>query len=883
MISLQPIHKNIRKTLDNKSRAVSRDFSDPLAPVDMDVIRETYAKTTWVKMFSPVDSTAEMVSKMGPIPPGDTEKELVTGQKPGLDTVSIVNGVLDKSGDMFSGFDSLYRQGERGGGPLAPATGTDGEVKIHRPIPGIKDVTIDYKDGLAAIRTATINWTCWTFEDLEILAPHFMSTGVGVLLEWGWSVPGKKPPLLFDEKDMVNGKAYYLIQDKVIANAGNYDAMAGIISNWEWSLRADGGFDCTTTLTSRGVNILQGDSAAPGTKVVNDEGIVQPPLKIFVGGLKETLFDLTADGATWFDATKHKDLTPIGTAWKNGDKTQPPGVLSWTADNTLPFTNISAGPWVTWGFLEDNILSRFAGLVTGENGRPVSSFRSIEPVLKGDDGQYEDNDGNGVDNPFEARFQSVIIRNSEWLLTPSFNRWILPGQFPAGEIAPEHFGIKVVKDYGDFIMDVHKNALSDETYFKDFAVDKNDKNKGGYLRNILISYDLIEDAFSDAINVKDGMSNLFDEFTKDLDGYWNFNLITDIHNPGNTKVVDTNQTHETVKSLLENREGKENPDSKLFVFPSWGEKSIVKSQTLNQKIPNAMAISAMYAQTSDNKDAATPEGQAMAKLSSSDGAKDKSQPNVHFPDRIGKTNAYGSISPYGDLEKGKYYSSDKLDNSAIPNGQTFGSKHGVEFDLDMAELLKYYLKATQASDKASKEKTKKDIQEEKEKQKQKRVQADTMRTKDLARKNFEELVIKKKLDVKGMEEHSWWEFIDQTYFTVYNRDGNLSEAFEYYVLPGHTMIEYIHGTTLPLNTDENPDEADKIKKIDMPIPIELEITIDGTGGIIPGNPFQVDYIPQRYNKYTVFQSLSVGHTIDSSNWTTTIKGQIRVSMDKIKD
>ena len=69
----------------------------------------------------------------------------------------------------------------------------------------------------------------------------------------------------------------------------------------------------------------------------------------------------------------------------------------------------------------------------------------------------------------------------------------------------------------------------------------------------------------------------------------------------------------------------------------------------------------------------------------------------------------------------------------------------------------------------------------------------------------------------------------------------------------------------------------------MPIPIELEITIDGTGGIIPGNPFQVDYIPQRYNKYTVFQSLSVGHTIDASNWTTTIKGQIRVAMDKIKD
>ena len=878
MISLQPIHKKIRKTLFRKSKAVSRDFSgEELGPVDMDAIRETYAKTTWVKMFSPVDNTKDG----------------------GLNTVSIVNGVLDnkdeeKNQSMFSGFDSLYRQGEKGGGPLAPTTGTDGEVKSHRPIPGIKDVTIDYKDGLAAIRTATINWTCWTFEDLETLGPHFMSTGVGVLLEWGWSVPGKTQSLLFNEEDMVNGKAYYLIQDKVIANAGNYDAMAGIISNWEWTLRDDGGFDITTTLTSRGVNILQGDSAAPGTKVVNDEGIEQPPLKIFVGGLKETLYDLCLQGS-WWEASTHKDLTPIGTAWKNGDKTQPPGVLSWTVDNWLPFTDISAGPWVTWGFLEDNILSRFAGLVTGDNGRPVSSFRSIEPVLFEDDGQYEDNDGNGVDNPFQARFQSVIIRNSEWLLTPSFNRWILPGQFPAGEIAAEGAGITNAllgivgqKDYGDFVMDVHKNAFANETYFKNFAVDSNDKSKGGYLRNILISYDLIEDAFSDAINVKEGMSNLFDELTKDLDGYWNFNMITDIHNPGNIKVVDTNQTHETVSTLLEDRyptnpttEGKVNPDSKLFLFPSWGEKSIVKSQTLNQKIPNAMAISAMYAQTSDpdKKDAATPEGQAIAAISSPDDAKDKSQPKVSFPDRIGNNEfTYGSTSPYGELENGKYYSSDKKDTTAIPNGETFGLGHGVAFDLDLDKLLFYYLKAQNAADKATKEKNKEQIKKDKAAAKQKKVQANQQANKDKAKINFEKLIKKKSLDVSDSEEHSFWEILDQTYYTLYNRDGELSESFEYYILPRHVMIGYINGTTLPMDPN-----AKKIKKIDMPIPIELEITIDGTGGIIPGNPFQVDYIPQRYNKYTVFQSLSVGHTIDSSNWTTTIKGQIRVAMDKIKD
>jgi hypothetical protein len=863
MISLQPIHKKIRETLHNKSRAVSRDFTGTeLDPVD--VIRETYAKTTWVKMFSPVDNTKDG----------------------GLNTVSIVNGVLDKSGDMFSGFDSLYRQG---GGPLAPTTGTDGEVKSHRPIPGIKDVTIDYKDGLAAIRTATINWTCWTFQDLEVLQAHFMSTGVGVLLEWGWSVPSVKEALLFTEADMIDGKAYTLIQDKVIANAGNYDAMAGIISNWEWTLRDDGGFDCTTTLTSRGVNILQGDSAAPGTKVEDEDGKLQPPLKIFVGGLKETLYDLTTEGS-WWKADKHKPLSPAKTEVYD-PKNQPPGVLSWIVDNKLPFTDIAGGPWVSWGFLEDNILSRFAGLVRDSDNKPISSFRSIEPVLVGDDGQYEgmdppENSGTkvGVDNPFQAKFQSVIIRNSEWLLTPSFNRWILPGQFPAGNIAASWSDF--IADYGDFVMSVCKGAFSDggvvgEKFFPNFAVDSNDKSKGGYLRNILISYDLIEEAFSDATNIREGMSNLFDEFNTDLDGYWNFKLISDVHNPGNIKVVDSNKTLLTVSDLIKDRETKSNPDSKLFMFPSWGEKSIVKSQTLNQKIPNAMAISAMYAQTAkkEDKDAASPEGQGIAAMSSSPTAVDVSQGVIRFAKRVGKTNAYGSISPYGDLD-GVKFSSDLTKATFIPNGATFGHNHGIAFDLDTTQLLMYYMAAAKEQNKTAKEDLKEKRKKQKEKDKAEELAKVVATEKKVVKKNFEEMMKQKQTPIE-LPLDSWWphDWGDQTTFTLYDRDGHLTESFEYNVLPRIMMIEYIHGTTIPL--DES--KADTVKKIDMPIPIELEITIDGTGGIIPGNPFQVDYIPQRYNTFTVFQSLSVGHTIDSSNWTTTIKGQIRVAMDKIKD
>ena len=89
-----------------------------------------------------------------------------------------------------------------------------------------------------------------------------------------------------------------------------------------------------------------------------------------------------------------------------------------------------------------------------------------------------------------------------------------------------------------------------------------------------------------------------------------------------------------------------------------------------------------------------------------------------------------------------------------------------------------------------------------------------------------------------------------------------------------TMIEHIHGRT---GTQEDKENA----MADPIIPLELEITIDGTGGIIPGNCFQVDYIPEIYKNFCIFQALSVDHSVSAENWTSTIKGQIRVAMNKL--
>ena len=63
---------------------------------------------------------------------------------------------------------------------------------------------------------------------------------------------------------------------------------------------------------------------------------------------------------------------------------------------------------------------------------------------------------------------------------------------------------------------------------------------------------------------------------------------------------------------------------------------------------------------------------------------------------------------------------------------------------------------------------------------------------------------------------------------------------------------------------------------DVMTPIELSITIDGTGGIFAGEAFSSSYIPKRYREACVFQIMDVAHELDSAGWKTTLRGLMRI-------
>ena len=72
--------------------------------------------------------------------------------------------------------------------------------------------------------------------------------------------------------------------------------------------------------------------------------------------------------------------------------------------------------------------------------------------------------------------------------------------------------------------------------------------------------------------------------------------------------------------------------------------------------------------------------------------------------------------------------------------------------------------------------------------------------------------------------------------------------------------------------------------LNVTIPIELSMTIDGVGGLDPGDVFLVDYLPKIYRKYAYFQIFTINHSISTSGWDTKITAKMKLNNKKmIKD
>lgn len=182
------------------------------------------------------------------------------------------NGLQSSKHGFFNGY-------QTGGGHNSIGSKEDFGL---RPEAGIIGMTLNTHNRYGSLRTATVQFEVHTLEQLDKYEELFMRPGYSALLEWGHSIylsndEGDKgvyeiPDLLstsflegniatsqLRDTDAANNERKQTIY-KAIARLRekygySYDGMYGLIKNFSWTLRRDGGYSCTVDVVSIGTVI----------------------------------------------------------------------------------------------------------------------------------------------------------------------------------------------------------------------------------------------------------------------------------------------------------------------------------------------------------------------------------------------------------------------------------------------------------------------------------------------------------------------------------------------------------------------------------------------------------------------------------------------------
>lgn len=153
----------------------------------------------------------------------------------------------------------------------------------HRPVPGITEVSIKNYDTFGHTYKATVNIKCWTLEDFEALDRLYFRPGFTILLEWGWTLSWKNGKLVTNspkKMDFFGQETRDELQHTVVDKRDvDHGTLFGNITNFSYSLNAEGGYDCTVTFIGMGA-VIEGMGITPGgdafipTKLEGDSNTV---------------------------------------------------------------------------------------------------------------------------------------------------------------------------------------------------------------------------------------------------------------------------------------------------------------------------------------------------------------------------------------------------------------------------------------------------------------------------------------------------------------------------------------------------------------------------------------------------------------------------------
>lgn len=221
-----------------------------------------------------------------------------------IESIQIISGSLYGGGISIFQKDGTITNDNANRAAIGSATPTDAAAQGnnirsglgYRPKIGITGISVDTKGKVGALRKATINLRAFTLEQLQLIQTLYMVPGVYLFMEWGWSIyPNnftENHPVSTEniEKEKININNVTFVpnniqidffspadDEKIIGQIdahrktthGHYDAMFGVVSNFNWSMNDAGEFDITINLVSQSSSFLSLQMSKNNTGFMN--------------------------------------------------------------------------------------------------------------------------------------------------------------------------------------------------------------------------------------------------------------------------------------------------------------------------------------------------------------------------------------------------------------------------------------------------------------------------------------------------------------------------------------------------------------------------------------------------------------------------------------
>ena len=822
----------------------------------------------------------------------------------------------------------------------------DDKNYIWRGASGITGIEVQQQTYF--VKTIVLNWECPDpVEFEERFLKKLLKHGRFFVVEFGWGIDEKQIEAELRGTLDLDSIAFMteITNQRNTNYAGSYQIETGIVQSYTYKMTAQGGYNGSITLISRGANVLktpltdgddqtsQPDTFANSKPQIKNTGNKEEQLAEFYKAEKgfKQIIDVLPDVVELFlKDVEEKELslkTPtielenpkpgqraeqtlgqsafqemLGRLKKNNlfsflPDTEPKSIKVKFKNGAMKYSKggkykLDKGYLVTWGWFEDHILNSFFQVTaeTKEKGTQIlQQFRSVhretdEELQKRFDNpdvisKKEAGELNVVERAMFRRgggdIQEKIIvankcNNNKNLDSLGLSSIILPGLNFDRE---DSLG-KTVDNILQYIAEnftklestgnesAEKRILEDFYRYQMLAKLKNFINKTfnefgesegpdayGYIRNMVFNIEYIKEKFQSITNVQEGIKNMWDAVESDYDGFFNFDLQIDFDNNGNIGVIDYNHKSDVEKRIdlkdedkkvtyekykQELKENLPNDFDGIFTFSLNSKNSIIQDFDLNLQLSAEAATLATYGNHKLSTDGS---------LTAAGQTKDLS------------TERYNQFMSQGQY-KDKSPVSQSLDTENNKVESLVVNKLLIPMSDGQGTAVESYEPGSDGFQKVNK------------------LNDNGINFKQLNSYLTTLKEIEDEIDENVAE-------IDEDDFG--EEGGELKEGIKTinknakFNLKGESKTGSFRNTLFRANKSPIKEDYSNYRMLNVAIPIELSMTLDGIGGLRPGNMFLVDYLPKFYRKYAYFCITKVNHTINSSGWSTSVDAIMRLN------